>query len=220
MKLYSDIQEENLFIRKQSAVWKNSGLINSGQTEFFNKYTDPKLRTTNLFLRILLFIFASIFISSFVGFTLYLLDSRQAYVLYFTLLIFCVPVYLTGEYAVRNYTLYRHGVEEAFALGGAVLLYSGLGIFFHDIGISHEPLVVIYCLVSAAALLALYARFGYLYAFIAGCAALCIIPFQLSLSNYEERLLTAAILGCVIYLTVKKDKTDIYCFIKDKNAVI
>ena len=59
ISLYTNEQEERLFIRGEARTWARSGLVTDAQLGLIESRTDPGLRQTNVFFRILFFLFAS-----------------------------------------------------------------------------------------------------------------------------------------------------------------
>ena len=57
ISLYTAEQEERLFIRREARAWARSGLITDEQLGGIHARTDPGLRETNVFFRILFFLF-------------------------------------------------------------------------------------------------------------------------------------------------------------------
>ena len=55
--MYPPQQEENIYIRQQAQAWRRSGLITEEQLSAINEHTDIQLRRTNMFFRLLFFVF-------------------------------------------------------------------------------------------------------------------------------------------------------------------
>ena len=98
---------------------------------------------------------------------------------------------------MAQFRLYRFGVEEAFAVWSAALLAAGTGLLT-SIGGSHGDFPVSVGLVTAAiASVAVYMRFGYLYAALAAAVCAAFAPFFLGISETPARLLSVLVLSVV-----------------------
>src|SRR5690349_8117282 len=85
------------------------------------------LRRTNIFLRIVLFLFTLIIVGAAVALFFVVLFSRPAaQTAAVLLLIFAAISYAGAELAVSRYHLYRYGIEEALAACSVGLLCAGL----------------------------------------------------------------------------------------------
>ena len=221
--LYSSAQEENIFIRKQAGTWKRSGLITDDQLSTITNLTDPDLQQTNIFFRILFFVFTILCASALFGLFVWIAGLKTSMAYSFTLIITGVIFYFLAENAVTKYHLYRHGIEEALALFSMSLLCIGLLIGLTELVLgetwsTHNTIAL--SLILATSAYWLYLRFGYLYAALTSLIAVCIIPFQLSLPPTNERLLLLLIF-CLIYLvSLNNDKPNIDDFKKERNTTI
>lgn len=125
---YSSRQEENIFIRKQARTWKRSGLITDDQLRAITDETDPEIRQTNIFFRLIFFIFTSLCTPALVGLFSIIAGGITGMAYSFTLIITGGIFYFLAERAVRKYRYYRYGMEEALALSSMILLCIGLSI--------------------------------------------------------------------------------------------
>ena len=221
--LYSSAQEENIFIRKQAGTWKRSGLITDDQLSTITNLTDPDLQQTNIFFRILFFVFTILCASALFGLFVWIAGLKTSMAYSFTLIITGVIFYFLAENAVTKYHLYRHGIEEALALFSMSLLCIGLLIGLTELILGKTwstSNTIALCLIFATSAYWLYLRFGYLYAALISLIAVCIIPFQLSLPPTNERLVLLLIF-CLIYLvSLNTDKPNIADFRKERNITI
>lgn len=84
------------------------------------------LRRTNIFLRLVLFLFTLIIVGAAVALFLVGSSSQQATGIF--LLIFAAISYAAAEFAVSQARLYRYGIEEALAVCSVGLLCAGLQV--------------------------------------------------------------------------------------------
>ena len=102
MRLYSESTEETLRARKLLTRWTEEGSLSKEQYEQLQQQTISDLRTTNIFLRLVLFFFTLIVISAATAlfFTIFLSrPSQQTTGIFF--LIFAAVCYTAAEVAVR-----------------------------------------------------------------------------------------------------------------------
>ncbi len=223
LNLYSSQQEENIFIRKQARTWKRSGLITDGQMSAIIDQTDPEIRQTNIFFRVIFFIFTTLCSSALLGFFVWITGIRGRMAISFTLLIAGVIFYFLAEYAVTIYRFYRHGIEESLAVSSVLLVCIGFFIGITELFLGNKSsahFTIILCLIFATCAYWLYLRFGYLYAALISLIAFCIIPFQLSLPPTNERLLLLLIFCLIFLLGINSDKSEMADYRKDRNTTI
>ena len=117
MRLYSAFSEETLRARKLLADWADEGVLTKTQYERLAQETVSDLRTTNIFLRLILFLFTLICVAATAGlfFKVFLSQSSNQTTGIF-LLIFAVVCYVAAEIAASQAHLYRYGIEEALVV--------------------------------------------------------------------------------------------------------
>lgn len=221
--LYSPQQEENIFIRNEARTWQSSGLITNGQLTAIFGYTNPDVSQTNVFFRIIFFIFTYLCISALLGLFVWITGIKGNLALSVTSIIAGVIFYFLAEYAVTKYNFYRHGIEEALALSSMVLICMGIffgatKLFWENRWLIHFDILL--CLLFAVTAYWIYLRFGFLYAALISIIATCIIPFQLYIWPTGERVLLLIILSLILFLNVIYDKPENEDFRKDKNTTI
>ncbi len=155
--------------------WTASGLLTPEQREIVKPHLAVDLRRTNKFLRITLFVFGGIIVQSAFGLialAVGLSDERAAAA-------FCLvsgaAAFGLASWLVRQYNLYRFGVEEVVALSAAALVAIGAALLVSDSGDWPLPVGLG---VGAVMLSALYFHFGYVYAAVLAVVALAALPFQ------------------------------------------
>ena len=113
--LYSFRQEENIYIRRQAGTWRRSGLITDDQLRAIHDDTDPQVHQTNLFFRLLFFVFTLLCAGAVTGLFVWLIDHKGHILLSVILIVSGVVYYLAAEYLVHTRRLYRYGIEEALS---------------------------------------------------------------------------------------------------------
>jgi hypothetical protein len=221
--IYSSEQEENIYIRKQARTWQRSGLITNDQLTAMDNLTNPDVRQTNIFFRVIFFIFTYHCVAAMVGLFAWIIKIRSSMAISSTLIIAGIIFYFLAEYLVTKYRFYRHGIEEALAVFSMLLLCAGLFIGATDLLLRgrwiHQYTIAL-CLLFAVSSCWIYLRFGYLYAALISIVAICIIPFQLSIPPTGERVLLLIVLCLIFFLNVIFDNPENEDFRKDKDTII
>lgn len=223
LSLYSPRQEENIYIRKQTRTWKRSGLITDDQLTAMDNLTSPDVRQTNIFFRVIFFIFTYHCVAAMVGLFAWITKINSRMAISATLIIAGVIFYFLAEHLITKYHFYRHGIEEALAVFSMLLFCAGLFIGatnIFSVGQWTHQQTIFLCLLFAVSACWIYLRFGYLYAALISVVATCIIPFQLSLPPAGERVLLLIVLCLIFFLNVIFDNPENEDFRKDKDITI
>ena len=125
MRIYSAASQEALRARGFLADWAGEGLLTPQQHQHLEKETVSGLCTTNIFLRLVLFLFTVVSVGAAAGlfYTVFLSrPSQQA--LGLPLLIFSAICYAAAEIAASRFRLYRYGIESRLVLYGEVTPYT------------------------------------------------------------------------------------------------
>jgi hypothetical protein len=218
--LYSSQQEENICIRNQARTWQNSGLINNGQLTAIQNYTDPDVRQTNVFFRIIFFIFTCLLIGALLGLFMWITKIHRPIPVSFILIVTSVILYFAAEHSITEYRFYRHGIEEALALLAMIFFCWGCGVFLDELMLTSKQTGILVSALFAATACWIYFRFGFLYAAVISIFALCTIPFQLSLGPLGKRLILLVILCLIFFLDIIFDNSENEDFRKDNDLTI
>jgi hypothetical protein len=191
VRIYSASSEETLRARQLLKDWTGDGFLTKEQYQRLEQETVSDLRTTNIFLRLVLFVFTLISISAAAG--LFFAVSgppEQAIGVFF--LIFAAVCYAAAEFAVSQARLYRYGVEEALAACSVGFLSAGI-LFAFFTGSPYSPKLE--SLVPAAGAvfsLWIWRRFGLWYAFLAAMMFVVFLPGYWTSSHSAQHLIVAA----------------------------
>ena len=206
MRIYSASSEETLRACKLLKDWRSEQLITEEQYERLKPETVSELRTTNIFLRIVLFLFTLIVIAAFGGlFGVTFLKEASEPILGIFLLIYAVVCYCAAELAASQANLYRYGIEEALALCSVALLCLGMLLALFS-GRHLPPRELEFLVAAAGAVFSLWIwyRFGLWYAFPAAMIFTGWVPAYWTSSRSAQHVLIAALyaigLMCVIVL--------------------
>ncbi|MFO7570687.1 MAG: hypothetical protein R6W75_12915 [Smithellaceae bacterium] len=217
--LYSSAQEENIYIRRQAALWKRSGLIADEQLRAVYGRTDPDVRQTNLFFRLLFLLFTLLCAGAVTGLLVWLMRRAPHELIAGMLIVFGIVYYLLAEYAVIARRFYRYGIEEALVLIAMVLFCAGVGWLLAEHSVYYRQAATLVLALLALIALWVYLRFGFLYAAAIGVTALCAIVFQWSLSLITQRFCVLFLLSAVFFFTIVTDRSG-HDFQKARTAAL
>jgi len=189
VRIYTASSEEALRARKFLKDWVSENLITKAQYERLEQETVSDLRTTNIFLRLVLFLFTLIGVGAAVGlfFTVFLRPGPDRTLGVFLLMVSGV-CYVGAEAAVSRARLYRYGIEEALAACSVAFLCAGIELVFFS-GYPYLP-NRIECVVPAAGTvfsLWIWHRFGLWYVFLAAMIFAIFLPGYWTSSFSAER---------------------------------
>lgn len=220
ISLYTAEQEERLFIWREARAWARSGLITDEQMGGINARTDPGLNRTNVFFRILFFLFTGSCVQAMIGFCAFVIQIRGEIAIAWSALAFGAAMVGLAEYLVRRKSLYRYGIEEALALSGMALACTGIVIFIFQLHMELRPLITTAAMLAAACFFWLYLRFGFLYAAVISVACACVVPFQLSLPPAGERTIVAMVLAIIFLTSIRAEGSETRDFRKERSALL
>ena len=189
MRLYSTSSEETLRARKLLTDWVGEGFLTKAQYQLLEQETVSELRTTNIFLRLVLFLFTLISVSAAAGlFYVVSRPSEQTAGVFF--LIFAAVCYAAAEAAVSQLGLYRYGIEEALAVCSVGFLCAGLEVAFFS-GSVYSPKEFLVPAAGVVFSLWIWLRFGLSYAFLAAMIFALFLPGYWISSREAQRLIIA-----------------------------
>ena len=220
LNIYSSEQEEKIYIRQEAKTWKRSGLITEEQLRSIQDLTDPQLQQTNLFFRILFFVFTLLCAGAVAGLLVWFTENRLGDKgIAALILLFSVACFILAESIVKARRLYRYGIEEALLMAAMVCFVISFSVL---IGVRHWNHQVVATVCSLFAVIAglIYLRFGYLYMAVISMVALCSIPFQFHLAPDAERLLLVLILCGLFIFSLAVDKPGSEDFRKNRYTII
>lgn len=197
MSRYTADEEERIRTSGLVEEWTSSGLLSASQRISIEAGLRTDLKSTNRSLRAVLFIFGTVVVWAAFGFCVLAFDVKQGSVIAWSAMAWGVACFVLAEYLVAHFRLYHFGVEEAFAVWSVVLLAGGAAIHTSFSGSQSDfPLFVAF-LTAAIASVAVYLRFGYLYAAVAAPLCAAAAPFFLGISEMEARLVAVLVLSVV-----------------------
>jgi len=220
LNLYSSRQEEMIDIRRQARTWLRSGLISEDQMQSILRETDPDLHQTNLFFRVLFFVFTLLCSGAVAGLFVWLMKRSGNPILAMVFLFFSIFYFILAGHLVKIRRLYRYGIEEALLVAGMVCFVISFLLWINDYHLNQKTISIAVCLLSSVISCLIYLRFGYLYAALIGLVSICMIPFQLSLSPVAERIVLFLVLCGIFIFSLMVDKPENENFRKDRCTII
>jgi hypothetical protein len=187
MRAYSAGSEEAVRIRNLLKDWAGEGFLTPAQYQRLEQETVCELRRTNIFLRLVLFLFTVIIVGAAAGlFFVVLFSHATSQTSGVFLLIFAALSYAATEFAVSRARLYRYGIEEALAacsvgflcVGMQAVLSGGTGFLIPAAGI--------------IASLWIWHRLGLAYAFLAAMLFVIWLAGDWTSSHSAQHVIAAA----------------------------
>jgi hypothetical protein len=191
VRIYSAESEEARRTRELLKDWAGEGFISEEQHRRMEQETVCELRTTNIFLRIVLFLFTLIIVGAAVGlFFTVVLPQPDERISGVSLLLFAATSYTAAELAVSRYHLYRYGIEEALTVCSVCFLCVGMQVAFF----SRSSYTAEWMVFAAGTLLSLWIwhRFGLEYAFPAAMIFIVFVPHYWTSSHWAQHVIVAA----------------------------
>ena len=132
MRAYSASSEEARRARDLLKDWAGEGFLTEAQYQRMEQETTCELRRTNIFLRLVLFLFTLIIVGAAVAlfFVVFISQPATRATCIFLLIVAAIS-YAAAELAVSQVRLYRYGIEEALAACSVGFLCAGMqaGLF-------------------------------------------------------------------------------------------
>jgi hypothetical protein len=189
VRIYSASSEETLRTRRFLADWVGEDFISKAQYQLLEREIVSELRTTNIFLRLVLFLFTLIIVGA--AAALFFVVSRpleRAAGVFF--LVFAVICYAAAEVAVSQARLYRYGIEEALAVCSVGFLCAGMQAALFS-GSPYSPKQFLAPAAGVVFSLWIWRRFGLSYAFLAAMIFVLFLPGYWTSSREAQRLIIA-----------------------------
>jgi hypothetical protein len=197
VRVYSASNEEALRARNLLRDWASEGFLTAAQYQRLEQETLCDLRTTNIFLRLVLFLFTLIIVGAAAALFFVVFRSAQpsAQTIGVFLLIFAAIAYTAAEFAVSQARLYRYGIEEALTVCSVGFLCVGIELAFFSGGpYSTKPDGTEFLVPAAGAIASLWIwrRFGLPYAFLAAMIFVVFLPEHWTSSHSAQHVIVAA----------------------------
>ncbi len=203
MRAYSESDEEASRAHDLLKDWAGEGYITAEQRQLMERETVCKLRRTNIFLRLVSFVFTLLVVAATVGLAVFLRNTTaietSAY-----LLLFAVICYGAFELAISQASLYRFGIEEALAVSSVGLLCAGLMVSLHPASgtPAQGDFEFLVPLTGAIFSLWIWHRFGLPYAFFAAMIFTVWLTSYWTSSRTEQHIAVAAFFAVALLAVI------------------
>jgi len=187
MRAYSAASEEAVRARDLLKDWAGEGFLTPAQYHSMEQETVCDLRRTNIFLRLVLFLFTLIILGAAAAlFFVVFLSPPSSQTTSVFLLIFAAMTYGAAEFAVSRFRLFRYGIEEALAACSVGFLCVGMQAALS----SRADILVPAAGVTAS--LWIWHRFGLPYAFLAAMIFVIWLSGHWTSSHSAQHVIVAA----------------------------
>jgi hypothetical protein len=214
MRIYPASSEEALHARKLLRDWADEGFLTEEQHQRLEQGTISELRTTNIFLRLILFLFTLITVGAAAAlfFRVFLWQAPNQTTGIF-LLTFAAVCYAAAEVAASHAHLYRYGIEEALAVCSVGFLCAGLELALFVRHYSATLRAAEFLVPAAGGVFSLWIwrRFGLWYAFPAAMVFAIFLPGYWTSSHSTQRVIIILlyVIGLICVAAVRsRDRSD------------
>ena len=223
MRAYSASGEEALRARKLLKEWVGEAFLTQEQYQRLEQETVSELRTTNIFLRLVLLLFTLIIVGAAAGlfFVVFLSrPSEQTVGAFF--LIGAAVCYAAAEVAVSQFHLYRHGIEEALVICSVGFLCGGMEAAFFSGQYSPPPNGAQFLVPAAGAVISLWIwhRLALWYAFPAAMIFALFLPGYWTSSHSAQHVIVAVGYSVGLMFVAAVRSRHRYDYLKDPYSLI
>lgn len=177
MRRYAERDEERLHLLRSVKSWTRSGLLGRDQGAQLEADLQVGLRRTGIMLRVGLALFTMILVAAAVALTLVSVRIDREWAIGIVALFAGGICFGVADWLVREFKLYRYGVEEALVISSVALCGAGVGLIAPSLVHTHGNVPIDIALAAAAAASGYaYHRFGLQYAGVAAIVCVALIP--------------------------------------------
>lgn len=224
MRAYSASSEEALRARNLLKDWAGEGFLTEAQYRRMEQETVCELRCTNIFLRLVLFLFTLILVGAAVALFFVVFRLRlEAQTAGIFLLFFAVIFYVAAEFVVSRFGLYRHGIEEGLAACSVGFLCAGVhAALFSGRAYSPKPEGMEFLVPAAGAIASLWIwrRFGFAYAFLGAMIFVFWAPRYWTSSHSAQHLIVAAIYAAGLITVAAVRARHRFTYLNDGYSIV
>jgi hypothetical protein len=189
IRRYSAEEEQRILVVGHVHDWTRAGLLTAEQTGRIEGRLATGLRRTNVFLRAVLGVFTALIVAAATGLVFVWFRITGAAPSALTFAAAAIVCAVSAEYLIGAFRLYRHGIEEALAAAAAALLGLSALAWTESYGLPASRLAPL--TVAALASVAVYRRFGFVYAGVAAMVLAAMALSELRLEETTRRLVVA-----------------------------
>lgn len=195
MRLYRVDDEVSVAVSRTLRDWRKAGLLSSEQEQQLAPDLKTDLRRTGLMLRLGLALFTVIAGIAAIGLVFLVSDMRSEVAVSIAAAVLGVAACGAAVVAARDGRFYRHGVEEALAVGGIGLFGFAAGLLATKVFRTSSGSEAWLFGMAAVALASLWAyrRFGFQYAAVGAVCAAALLPIGFNTIGVETKRAFAAL---------------------------
>jgi hypothetical protein len=219
VRAYSADSEEAQRARDLLKDWAGEKLLTGAQYQTMEQETVCELRRTNIFLRLVLFLFTMIIVGAAVGLFVAIFRLQLEGQAGIFLLVFAAISYVAAELAVSEARLYRFGIEEALAVCSVGFLCAGMqAALFSGKPYSAKPEIVVPA-AGAIASLWIWHRFGLPYASAAAMIFVVWLPSYWTSSHSAQHTIVAAIYVVGLFIVIAVRSRYRFTYLDDQYSI-
>ncbi len=215
MRAYSAANEESIRTRDLLKDWAGEGFLTESQYHQMEQETGCELRRTNIFLRLVLFLFTLIIIGAAVA-LIFVISRPQNQSISILLLIFSGISYAAAEVAVSQARLYRYGIEESLSVCSVGFLCAA--VLFNASSATNGAAFLVPA-VGAIASLWLWLRFGFHYAFLAVMIFVIWLPGYWTSSYTSRHLIVASLYTTGLFVVINVRARHRFTYRNDEYSI-
>lgn len=198
MRLYAIDDEVRVRLGRDLRAWTKAGYVTPDQEAALRVDLVTHLRRTGAMLRLGLAAFTALAGGAAIGLVMLVTDLTSEIAIAVTTAVLGAAAMATASWLVRRYRLYRHGVEEALAMG-AVALFGVSGAMLAAATFGGNSATAPWAAGMAAVAIAatvVYRRFGFQYAAVASLCAVALVPMAFDAIGMDlKRVFAALVFG-------------------------
>lgn len=195
MKLYAVEDEVRIALARRVRDWAKAGLLAADQATDLQRDLTTGLKRSGLVLRLGLALFTVIAGTAAVGLVVLMTNLQSQVTAALMCAVLGAGAFTAATFFARDFKWYRHGVEEASAVGSVALFGAAVGLLGTSIFSSRFETAAWVAVMGtvAVASVRVYQRFGLQYAAVAAMCAAALLPAAFSSVDVEVKRLFAAL---------------------------
>jgi hypothetical protein len=219
VRAYSAPSQEALRAHDVLKDWGGEGFLTTAQHQLMEQETICDLRRTNIFLRLVLFLFTLIIVGAAVA-LIFAATRAQIQAAGGFLLFVAVCTYAAAEFAVSQGRLYRYGIEEALLACSVGFLCVGIEAVWFT-GSSLKTGGAEFLVPAAGAILSLWIwhRFGLPYASLAAMIFVIWVPGYWTSSHAAQHVIVAAFYTAALISMVAVRSRRRFTYLNDRYSI-
>lgn len=214
MRAYSRDDEERVRLQALVRAWTRAGLVDADRGAALEATVRTNLRRTNDMLRAVLAFFTAVIVAAVAGFVAAFFRFGSDSAMAIWLAVIAVAAIASADRLIVAARLYRFGVEEALA--AMAVLFASVSVVL--LGGEHKMAATF--AFAAVACLAIFARYGFVYAAVAAMVCAALVPFQPAWLPSTQRIAAAAVFAAAFTVARRHHRAHGDDYPGDASAVL